>query len=66
MEGSAMDEILGAAFRALVQAGGGSELVPLVVFCIVLVLLGLGLGVAAMRLIRRDPTTAEGETAPNS
>ena len=46
-----MSDLLGAAFAWLVQWGGGSEFVPLLVFCVFLVLLGLGLGMGAMRLL---------------
>lgn len=59
-----MDEMLGTAFQALARIGGGSEVVPLVVFCVVLVLLGLGIGLAAMRLLRKIPTSTEPE--PNT
>jgi hypothetical protein len=48
-------DLLGQIFRSLTELGGGSELVPLVVFCVVLVLIGLVLGLGAMRLLRGKP-----------
>lgn len=54
-----MDDILGAIFQTLTNLGGGSELVPLIVFCVVLVLLGLAVGVGVMRLLRRGSTEPE-------
>lgn len=48
-----MDELLGQAFGALTRLGGGSELVPLVGFCVLVVLVGLGLGLGIMRLLGR-------------
>ena len=48
-----MEDLLGQAFGVLTRLGGGSELVPLLSFCVLLVLVGLGLGLAAMRLFGR-------------
>ena len=44
--------VLGWLFQTLTKLGGGSELVPLLVFCVFVVLVGLGLGVLGMRLVR--------------
>jgi len=52
-------DLLGLIFQKLTQLAGGSELLPLLVFCVLVVLLGLGLGVAAMRLIRGPRSTPE-------
>ncbi|MFO8081443.1 MAG: hypothetical protein R6V07_14235 [Armatimonadota bacterium] len=56
-----MDAILGSIFQTLTRIGGGSELVPLIAFCLFLVLVGLGLGLGAMRLLRPTPTQTEAE-----
>lgn len=48
-----MDDFLGEIFRVLMQAGGGSDLLPLAVFSVALVLVGLGLGLGIMRLFGR-------------
>jgi len=52
-------DILGAIFQKLTQLGGGSEFLPLLVFCVLLVLLGLAVGLAVMRLVRRDAGDSE-------
>jgi len=59
-----MDAILGSIFQALTKVGGGSEVVPLLAFCLFLVLVGLGLGLGTMRLIRkpRAQTEPDGDT----
>jgi hypothetical protein len=54
-------DVLGSVFQALTKLGGGSELVPLIVFCVVVVLLGLALGLGAMRLLRRSSDSTEPE-----
>jgi cytochrome bd-type quinol oxidase subunit 1 len=54
-------DVLGSIFQTLTKLGGGSELVPLIVFCVVLVLLGLALGLGIMRFIRRSPVEPEAE-----
>ena len=54
-----MDAILGQVFRTLTNIGGGSELVPLIAFCLFLVLVGLGLGLGTMRLPRKSPPQTE-------
>jgi hypothetical protein len=56
-----MIDLLGAAFRKLTQVGGGSEVVPLIAFCVLVVLLGLGLGLAAMRLLNRFRSSSDAE-----
>lgn len=61
-----MDDILGTIFQTLTKLGGGSELVPLLVFCVFVVLVGLGLGLGAMRLLRGKPSGAETEPEPES
>ncbi len=60
-----MIELLGTIFQALTKLGGGSELVPLLVFCVFLVAVGLGVGLGIMRLIRR-PAAAEQPGADQS
>lgn len=45
-------DLLGSIFRKLTELGGGSELVPLLTFCVFLVVLGLALGLAVTRLLR--------------
>ena len=52
-------DLLGTIFQALTKVGGGSELVPLLVFCLFLVAAGLGLGLGVMRLIRRPAPANE-------
>jgi hypothetical protein len=54
-------DLLGTIFQALTNLGGGSELVPLLVFCVFLVAAGLGLGLGVMRLLRRPGPSAEAE-----
>ncbi|MFW5867795.1 MAG: hypothetical protein ACOCX2_08270 [Armatimonadota bacterium] len=56
-----MDAILGSIFQALTRIGGGSELAPLIVFCIFLVVVGLGLGLGTMRLLRKSPPQTESD-----
>jgi hypothetical protein len=56
-----MDAILGSIFQTLTRIGGGSELVPLLAFCVFVVLVGLGLGMGAMRLFRHRGTQSEAE-----
>ncbi|MFW6157034.1 MAG: hypothetical protein ACOC7J_06925 [Armatimonadota bacterium] len=56
-----MDAILGSIFQTLTRIGGGSELVPLLVFCVFVVLVGLGLGMGAMRLLRPRETQSKPE-----
>ena len=53
-----MTDLLGEIFRALTELGGGSEMAPLIAFCVMLVLLGLGLGLIATKMLRhyRGPT----------
>lgn len=58
-------DLLGSIFQALTKLGGGSELVPLLVFCVFLVVVGLALGLGVMRLIRRPGSSPEAE-ADNS
>lgn len=48
-----MDDVLGEAFRILMQLGGGSDILPLLAFCVVLILASLGIGLGVMRLLGR-------------
>jgi hypothetical protein len=52
-------DLLGLIFQKLTQLAGGSELLPLLVFCVLVVLLGLGVGMGAMRLIRGPRSAPE-------
>ncbi len=58
-------ELLGNIFQTLTKLGGGSELVPLLVFCLFLVAVGLGVGTGVMRLLRlgRGKSDADAEQA---
>lgn len=49
-----MIDVLGRGFQILMEAGGGSDLLPMIAFSLILVLLGLGLGLFIMRKIVRS------------
>jgi len=58
-------ELIANIFQTLTKLGGGSELVPLLVFCLFLVAVGLGVGTGVMRLLRlvqHKPATEAEET----
>ena len=58
-------DLLGSIFQTLTKLGGGSELVPLLAFCVFLVVVGLALGLGAMRLLplgQRKPDTEAEQT----
>ncbi|MGC9317482.1 MAG: hypothetical protein ACP5KN_05530 [Armatimonadota bacterium] len=57
-----MIDVLGRGFQVLMEAGGGSDLLPMIAFSVLVVLLGVGLGLLIMRkLVRSRPGSSEPE-----